>query len=925
MSGKKCLLLLTTILLGPLLFAQSPVYQVLEGNVVDDKSNEPLIGTHIRILNHKDSTQIAATIADIEGFFRIQAQSGKKYLVEIGFMGYQRLYLNVDIPQTGTTHRLGTLRLQEDSRFLNEVVIEGTAIVGENYGDTTAFNASAFKTRPDAATEDLIRKMPGITMENGQISAQGEVVQQVLVDGKIFFGEDAAAALKNLPAEIVDKIEVFDQLSEQSQFTGIDDGQTRKTINIVTREEARKGQFGKMYAGGGKDERYIGGGNVNFFNNDRRFSIIGLSNNINQQNFSSDDLLGARGDDNQPRRGDDDFQVGQQPGITQTNALGLNFSDSWKKLEVSGSYFFNHAGNENWRERTREFFLPGQSQLQDDRSEFFSTNYNHRLNVRFEYKFSKNTSLIYRPRWSFQGNETDRFSNTINALENGDLLSDSRNIRTYEGKGHNIGNFMLLRHRFEKKGRTFSVRFRTTHGGDERISGLRALDRTYGEFMMTDSVQQIRYNTGNNFLYNTRFSFTEGIGKHSMIEASYSFGNNNSESRQETFNHNFENQEYDLLDTLLSNSFNNLFSTQTAGLNYSFNDKSWSVNLGADYQNNRLDNRQVFPSDFLVIRRFENLLPNARIQYKFNKQTNFRFTYRTSTREPSILQLQDVVSVFSSVSLYQGNSRLNQQFQHFGSLRFSTMNPENRRSFTLYASASLIDDYISNATLIARQDTLINGERLLVQGGQLRYPVNLDGFYNLRAYMAWGSYIKPLKTNLNLNTRLNFRRMPGMINQVQNLTYNTTLGQGIVLSSNISENLDFNFTSRADYNMVNNVLRPNLNNNFLVQTHRVDFFWRFWKDMFVDNNFAWLNYSGLADNINPNIALWNLSLGKKMMQDHGELKITIFDLLNQNNSIARDVTDVYVQDTQQLVLRQYYMLTFTYNLRKYSTRAPGTI
>ncbi|MCC5930350.1 MAG: outer membrane beta-barrel protein [Cyclobacteriaceae bacterium] len=921
----KSLILITGILTGHFLFAQSPASQVLEGKVVDEKNKEALIGAHIRILNIKDSTQIAATIADIEGVFRIPLERGKKYLLEVGFMGYQRLYRPIITQETGSVHKLGTLLLKEDSRFLSEVIVESTAIVGENYGDTTAFNASAFKTRPDAATEDLIRKMPGITMENGQISAQGEVVQQVLVDGKIFFGDDAAAALKNLPAEIVEKIEVFDQLSEQSQFTGIDDGQTRKTINIVTREDARKGQFGKMYAGGGKDERYVGGGNVNFFNNDRRFSVIGLSNNINQQNFSSDDLLGVRGEDNQPRRGDDDFQVGQQPGITQTHALGLNFSDSWKKLDVSGSYFFNRAGNENWRERTREFFLPGQSQLQDDRSEFSSLNHNHRLNIRFEYKFNEKTSLIYRPRWSFQNNESDRMSNTVNALENGEMLSDSRNIRTYAGEGYNIGNFMLLRHRFEKKGRTFSVRFRTTHGANDRVSGLRALDRTFGESMMSDSVQQIRYNTGNNFLYNTRFSFTEGIGEKSMIEATYSFGNNKSESMQETFNHNFENQEYDILDTLLSNSFNNLFNTQTAGLNYSFNDKSWNINLGADYQNNRLDNQQVFPMDLMVVRRFENILPNTRIQYKLSKQTNLRFIYRTSTREPSIWELQDVVSVFSSVSLYQGNSNLNQQFQHFSSLRFSTMNPEKRKSFTLYTSGSVIDNYISNASLIARQDTLINEERLLVQGGQFRYPVNLDGFYNLRAYMAWGSYLKPLKTNLNLNTTVNFRRMPGMINQVQNLTYNTTLGQGFVLSSNISENLDFNFTSRADYNMVSNMLRPNLNNNFLVQTHRVDFFWRFWKDMFFDNNFAWLNYAGLADNINPNIALWNLGLGKKMMQDHSELKITIFDLLNQNNSIARDVTDVYVQDTQQLVLRQYYMLTFTYNLRRYNTKPPGSI
>ncbi|MGF1638894.1 MAG: outer membrane beta-barrel protein [Cyclobacteriaceae bacterium] len=922
-KGVVTIVLSWTILSG--LYAQDADKITISGRAVDASSGEALIGAHVKILHPVDSSQLGISVADIDGAFTILIDYRQKAILQIGFMGYQHESKLIDLPAKGQNLKLGNVGLTEDSRFLSELVIESTAIIGENYGDTTAFNAAAFKTRPDAATEDLIRKMPGIALENGTITAQGEAVTEVLVDGKLFFGDDAAAALKNLPAEVVKKIEVFDQLSEQSQFTGIDDGNTKRTINIVTKPETRKGQFGKVYAGYGTDNRYLVGGNVNLFNNDRRISIIGLSNNVNQQNFSSDDLLGVQGDDNQPRRGDDNFQVNQQPGITKTNGIGLNFSDTWgKKLEMSGSYFYNRGVNENWRLRSREFFLPDGSQFMNEMGETNSINTNHRINIRFEYKFNDRTSLIYRPRINLQSNETQRNAEIVNTLDSDELLSDSKSIRNYEGDGSSISNFFLLRHRFDKKGRTFSVRLSTSNGNNERLSGLRALDRSYGESFSSDSVQQIRLNSDNNFSYNTRLSFTEGFGNYSMLEANYSFGNKRSNSLQETFNYDFENLEYAILDEMLSNSFNNTFFSQRTGLKYNFNNDKWNINAGIDYQNSQLDNQQVFPNENNVFRRFENALPSARFQYKFSKQANLRLTYNTDTREPSIYQLQNVVSVFNSMSFYEGNSNLSQSFSHNASLRYAWVNPETKKSLTLYGSAYVVDDYISNATVIAQQDTLI-GERQLVQGGQFRYPVNLNGMYNLRTYMSYGTYLKFIKTNANFSTRVNFRRMPGMINYQNNLTHNVTMGQGLTLSSNISENLDFNFTTRFNYNIVTNELRPNLNNNFSVQSSRVDLFWRFWKDLFIDNNLAHHYYTGLSDAVNPNFMLWNVSVGKKVMQDNGEIKLTVFDFLNQNNSLDRNVTDVYVEDVQQLVLQQYYMLTFTYNIRNFNLMPTGKI
>ena len=262
-------------------------------------------------------------------------------------------------------------------------------------------------------------------MVNGEVQAQGEKVQRVLVDGKQFFGEDATLALKNLPAEIVDKIEVFDRQSDQAQLTGFDDGNAQKTINIVTRADRNAGKFGKLFAGYGSDNRYMAGGNLNIFGKEKRISIIGLSNNINQQNFASQDLAGVLGSSGggggRGGRGGGggggggswggggnggNFLVGQQNGITNTSAFGLNYTDKWgEKLEVTGSYFFNRSGNANTQATNRETFLSNGSQFYKEQTSNANTNLNHRVNFRFEYSPDKNNTIIFSPSVNWQDNQ----------------------------------------------------------------------------------------------------------------------------------------------------------------------------------------------------------------------------------------------------------------------------------------------------------------------------------------------------------------------------------------------------------------------------------------------------------------------------------------------------------------------------------------
>ena len=311
----------------------------ISGNLQDDTNKKPVRGATISLLLRRDSTLVKNALSDSAGYFNFSNIVKDSFIVTINAIDYQQ-YVSLVVLKDSSID-LGTLSLIRQGKDLSNVTIVAKAPPVSQKGDTTQYSASQYKVNPDATAEELIKKMPGITVDKaGTVTAQGEQVKKVTVDGKDYFGDDATATLKNLPAEIIDKIQVFDRLSDQAQFTGFDDGNSSKSINIVTKTGNRNGQFGRIYAGYGTDDRYAAGGNVSFFKGDRRLSLVGLFNNINQQNFGNEDLLGVtssaaggrggggRSGGNRGGGGNsgnaNNFLVGQQNGISTTNAFGIN-------------------------------------------------------------------------------------------------------------------------------------------------------------------------------------------------------------------------------------------------------------------------------------------------------------------------------------------------------------------------------------------------------------------------------------------------------------------------------------------------------------------------------------------------------------------------------------------------------------------------
>ncbi len=917
---------------------KAQTYRV-SGVLKDSADNSGVIGAYVKLYPVADSTKAVYTASDVSGNFQFSGVLPQSYQMVITNLSYETVTRKLEVKDAHVN--LGTITMTIGTHMLREVQVVGAIQQSQQKGDTTQYNAAAFKVNPDATTEDLIRKMPGITVENGEVQAQGETVQRVLVDGKPFFGDDATLAIRNLPAEIVDKIEVFDRQSDQAQFSGFDDGNAQKTINIVTRADRNRGQFGKLFAGYGLDNRFMAGGNINVFGAGHRLSVIGLSNNVNQQNFGSQDLAGVlgssgggggggRGGGGGGRGGSnaDNFIVGQQSGITNTTALGMNYTGNWgKKTEVTGSYFFNKAGNVNRQITGRETFLSRGNQLYSDTSISANTNYNHRFNIRLEHKINERNSLIFTPSMSFQNNEsrTDR-SGITSYKDDGSLINLTENHRITSTTAFNINNSLLWRHRFAKAGRTFSINLTSAINNRDRDGSLNSRNLYFTNLTNPgDTIDQISENRTKGLRLGANANYTEPVGKRGQLQFGYNISVSNNNSKSETHHYSEVTHDYTVIDSLLSNTFDNRYTTQRGGASYRLRTQSGLMfSTGFDLQHANLYSQQLFPGNNKVDNSFFNVLPNAMLMIGKRGGTNFRLFYRASTQEPSINQLQNVIDNSNPLFMSAGNPDLKQSYRHMLSARFNTLGTQTGHNLFVLISGNIVNNYITNSTIIAQEPTLLPNGLLLEQGAQFTAPVNVNGNLGLRGFVTYGMPIKSWKLNVNLNSGVNYQRMPGMINNARNLSNTYTMSQGLVISSNISQNLDFAVSYSGNYNIVKNSIQQRVNNNYLSQGMGARANWIFGKGFVLQSDINNQSYRGLGEGFNQSYTLWNASFGKKMFKNNrAELKVTVFDILGQNNSINRSVTETYQQDVISQVLTRYAMLTFTYNLRNFGGRQSG--
>lgn len=904
----------------------------ISGYVKDKMDAYPLVDANVLLMRLPDSSLVEPIVTDLNGKFNFQQVPNGNYVVKVLYVGYQEY--KVALVVNGMSIDLKTIQLAPNSLSRDEVIVTVKRSVVQK-GDTMQYSADAFKTNPDATAEDLVTKMPGVTMQDGKVQAQGENVTKVLVDGKPFFGDDPASVLKNLQADVIDKIQVFDQLSDQSQFTGFDDGNTSKTINIITKPDKRDGYFGKVYAGYGYDEVYKIGGNVNFFKGDRRITVLGQSNNINEQNFSTEDLAGVSSGSSQNNRAggsrggsgggfgnaNSDFLVNTQGGVSQTHALGINYIDKWgKRADVSASYFFNRSDNRAVASLSRRYVLISDSaQTYQEANDANGVNTNHRFNARVDYKIDSSHSILIVPKLSLQLNKGDRVLNGFTDRST-QLLNSTLNQQGSSLLALNFSNMLMYRHKFLKKGRTFSLSLTTGWTKNSGNGYLLARNTYYTVLSTSDTLDQSSDLIKDGYTVVPKVTYTEPLSEKSILEFSYGLSYALNESDKRTYNFDNRTQAYSEQDTTLSNAFKNTYITHEAGTGYRFQTEKYQFSVNGAYQYAELDNQQLFPSDALLKRSFNSFLPSARLRINIGKTKNLRINYRTRTSAPSIDQLQNVINNSNPLQVSVGNPALNQQYQHSFFTRYSNTNTITSSTLFVLLGATYTTDYIVNSTYIAGQDTVVQGVSLS-KGAQLISKENRDGHFTARSLLTYGFPVAYIKSNLNLNLFANYTRTPGLINGIVNYANAPSLGGGITISSNVSQYVDFTVSTNSSYNFIRNSVNEKSNGDFFNQNSKAKINLILAKHFVLNTEAVHQYNSGLSAGYNQNYILWNAGLGYKFLKDHaGEFRLTVFDILRQNTSVSRLVTDVYNEDMSSNVLTQYVMLTFTYNFRAYTPK-----
>ncbi len=948
-------LLLTLLLLGCTAMAHAQKEGKISATVIDRETGETVPGAVVAVTSKAAPEKTHHQTSDYKGGTSFTLPYGE-YTLTVEFLGYEKLEKSFKL--AGAKMDLGKLELRPGVR-IEAVVKEAKAIRASQKGDTISYNASAFKVASDSDVEGLLKKMQGITVKDGTVEAQGETVKKIFVDGKEFFGEDVTTAIKSLPAETVDRIEVYNKLSDAAEFSGMDDGEGYKALNIVTHKNMRQGQFGRIYAGVGYDAetktedqfKYLAGGNINFFNGDSRVSLLGLFNNVNQQNFSFEDILGVSGGGG--GRGMGRYMTRPQSGVAKVNAFGINYSDTWGKndqVTFQGSYFFNNTNTVNRSTAERWTEAPNIDTLSTvGYSE--TASYNHRFNGRLEWKISKNQSLMLRPSFSFQSNDPNSSTNgwqwgsyrRNEAWEEG--YTRIANGSSSKQSGYRIGTNAVYRAKLGKDGRTITVNGGFSYADNSRTSystsnllGYQPVRPAEGITGAWTSATYVDPETGETkpyvdprYLTNLapskshtlrgEFTYTEPLSKYSQVSLQYRVEYDHQERDKKSYETGVDYSIEGLLPSAsLSSAYRSDYTTHRAGpgFRYSKNRNSFVANIS--YQYATLSGRVMQTDAEKIHHSYNNLTYFMMGQLNINREHSLRLYVSSYTQNPSVSNLQSIFDLSDAQKISSGNPDLNPTYSHSANFHYNYTNIEKGRTFMWMFNAQVASDVITS-------NVDYNGT-VTIDGKPYSYmeysrPINMNGSWSVRTFVNYGFPISFLKSNFNLSTGLSYSISPSQINGQRNDSENMGYNFRALLGSNISENVDFTLSWNGNYNIAKNSIVTTGANKNRYFFHSAEASMKFVLPLgfTFTASASYTQNLGFTDDYNDEYILCNLFVGKKVFKNRrGEILLGVNDLFNQNKAFVRSTGSGWTQNATNSVIGRYYMVQFTYNLRLFGKK-----
>ena len=927
---KYLILLITLLLIVTIVAAQKKGFSV-KGQLTDSLKKQQVSDATVSLVNARDSSLVAFTRTDSAGHFSFRQLKPGKYRLSASQVNFHPKWKNFELE---TDIDLEAIYMKDRSIMEAVMVTAQRPPVVVN-GDTLEFNAEAFKTKPNAVVEDMLKKMPGVEVDkDGSIKVNGKRISRVLVNGKDFFNGDPKMATRNLAADAIDKVQVFEKQSDQSEFTGIDDGNKTPTINLKLKKDKKNAAFGKAGMAAGTKGRYDGQFNINKFDGDRQLSAIGMANNTNRQGFSLMDMLNFSG---QTRKmmggggmrivvnndeGDDNgfglpvAGINNNQGITQTIAGGLNYNNTWnKKTEVNASYFYNNLTLDNTRNTNRRNIVPGNefTYLQNSSSENRSNS--NRLNFSVDHKIDSFNSIKLSSVIGYQKGKAKKQNDYESFIPGDKMLNSGFSNTGNSTEGYMVSNELLYRHKFKKKGRTFSVTGAMQYN-DSRAKGTQnAINNFFsnGSISLRDTLDQKTALNSITQSNSVNANYTEPLSKRSLIEFRGFYNINRGDLDRKTFDYNKTSGKYDKMNTVLSNAFENKYVYTGGGISIRTQQKKYGYSAGANLQYAKL-NSHLKDSVFSVKQYFTNLLPIANFNYNFTKAKSVRIDYSTSTSQPSVRQLQPVKDISDPLNISAGNPALKQSYTHNASLQFFNASQAKQKNLFIFLN------YTGTRNAIVGSDVISSS------GTRTSMPVNANGVYNLLANIEHGFRVKKLKTRFDAGISMNFSRSVNFINAEKNKTGIFSVMPRLSANYSYKEVLDIEAVARVSYNDARYSLQPSFNNEYWRQVYELNVILNLPAGFNINNEFSYSAYTGRSIGYNPRIALWNASVSKQVLKSKkGEIKLSAFDLLNQNTGIDRSGNTIYVEDIRYKTLQRFFTLGFTYSLQKASSGGPRAV
>jgi hypothetical protein len=922
---------LYTLLLLLIISTSSAVAQNkgITGRVTDSTGEKGLDKATIKLVQKTSPKDTIRTTTNAKGEFTFEQIPTSGYNLIITYSGYKSMTKEFFKPSEGVSFiDLGDLVLSADYKSLGEIIVEAPAITIKE--DTVEYNAKQFQTKPNASTEDLLKKLPGVQVDrNGNITAQGKQVTRVKVNGKDFFTGDPKTATKEIPADMIDKVQVVDDYGDQSAMSGIRDGEPEKVINLQLRKDKNKGVFGRVQAAAGTNERYNAGLNLNYFNNKKQLSIISGSNNVNQSSFSGGDLQGFGGGNfgggggGRPGGG---MQIsiggggggfggnnnnGQnQDGITRTNSIGTNYrSDFGKRNSFYGSYTYTN------RSTGLEQF---QSQFNILNNSDFVTNQTsvnrqgtHRAFANLELWIDSFNYVKISPNISVQ-NTNNTLGNTLDIFNSGKTqISGGGNRDTTISDRPSMRTNVLYNHRFKRRGRNLSIN--TDVGWNETDQEQARLNIIQPYFNGNPSTPQntlqriTQYNKG--FNINSRIVYSEPLSKERLLDLSYNFNHNFTSSDRKTFQKDFNTGQFNFLSPL-SNAFENDFNFNRFGATVRTIKKKYNYSVGVLLQPVTLKGFNVSKDTALKTVNNFNWFPVARFTYNFSRTKSFNFNYNGSAQQPSLNQLQPVLDSSNRQFQTEGNPNLKPSVNHTINFNYNNFN---------FSKGTV---FFTNLALTTMRDMIVNNT-VAIPFGQRTKPENVDGFYNANFFYTYSKPWKNRKYVLSLNGTANFSNTPVLLNSVKGKNENWLIMQGFDFTYNAKEWLELSAGARYNVNKAEFSQSPAQNLNQTTWTFSNDVRIDFLKGWIMRWEFDYTLNQGLAEGVTRNIALLNGSLERELFKKkNATLRLQAFDIFNQNINVSRSVSANFITDTRVNRLAQYFMVGFVYRLNRFKGQAP---